>query len=211
MASRVIHYVIANKILQELNMDKKLFLLGNLAPDAHDGTLEGNSCSHFRRIINNAFDKYPNIDLLRFREKYMKNSMGDDFIVGYYCHLVSDDVWVKSIYPKYLKFNLNAEDNKKQRDNLSHDFTSLNNLLLDRYDLHYIKDMTVPKQLSIEEFKYDSLENLLIELNNDLSYRQEDTVLSVLSIEFIFEYIDKSVKRSIEDINFIMSQFTPKP
>lgn len=96
MASRVMHYIIANEVLKEITIDRNLFVLGNLASDAHDGTLRGNSCSHFRKIIKGEYDLFPNIDLSRFKDKYMNNKP-DAFVLGYYCHLISDDNWVKSI------------------------------------------------------------------------------------------------------------------
>ena len=35
MPSSMIHYCIANKILETVKLDRTLFIIGNLAPDAH--------------------------------------------------------------------------------------------------------------------------------------------------------------------------------
>jgi len=55
MASRILHYIIAVKILEEHKLSRNDFILGSLLPDAYDGTLYRNSYSHFRYIINKAY------------------------------------------------------------------------------------------------------------------------------------------------------------
>jgi len=42
MPSRIIHYCVVKEVLKRRNYNFELFLLGNLAPDAHDHTKEGN-------------------------------------------------------------------------------------------------------------------------------------------------------------------------
>jgi len=72
------------KILEEYKFDKNNFILGNLLPDAHDGTLYGNYHSHFRYVVNGECTKIPDIEHERFKGKYF-NYFHDSLVLGYYC------------------------------------------------------------------------------------------------------------------------------
>lgn len=203
LASRLMHYIIASEVMKEVPMNRNLFILGNLAPDAHDGTLKGNSCSHFRRIVEGDYDIYPNLDLERFKEKYLKNTT-DEFIVGYYCHLISDDHWVKSIYPDYLKFDLDNEAAKKQRELLFRDLRVFNTILRRFYEHHFQDDIGIPGQIGVEEILCDRLKVLVDELHNDFIVKAEDIELKIFTIDFILEYINASVDRCIKELRTIL-------
>lgn len=182
------HYIIGNQILKEKSIDRELFILGNLAPDAEDGTLTGKLCSHFRKIIGNDYDKYPNIDLNRFRDKYI-NCSDDAFVKGYYCHLISDYVWVQLIYPNYLQFTTDKEKDKKQRELLFRDLSILNETLSKYFNLYYDNSIVVPQKLSITECSYEGISKLLDKLCEDFSEKNDDTNLKIFNTDFILYYI----------------------
>lgn len=96
MSSSMIHYCIAIKILEMIKLDRNLFILGNLAPDAHTDSRRGRLKSHFQE---------KNTDLSnisKFKEKYMYGEY-DDFVLGYYCHLISDTISYTNFNFQYLK------------------------------------------------------------------------------------------------------------
>lgn len=199
MASRLMHYIIANEIVKGKVLDRNLFILGNLAPDAHDGTLRGNSCSHFRRIVGDDYDKFPNIDIPRFKEKYMAGK-ADEFTIGYLCHLISDDTWVKSIYPDYLQFTTDVEKGKIQRQALFNDFEILNTVLRKHYDLHFKSDLVVPEELRIKEFSYEKIAPLLNNLLEDFNKNNNDTGYKIFNKEFILQYMESCIERCNEEM-----------
>lgn len=182
------HYIIGNQILKEKSIDRDLFILGNLAPDAEDGTLTGKLRSHFRKIIGNDYDKYPNIDLNRFKEKYI-NCCDDAFVKVYYCHLISDYVWVQLIYPNYLQFTTDKEKDKKQRELLFRDLSILNETLSNYYNLQYDNNIVVPQKLSITECSYEGISKLLDNLCEDFSEKHDDTNLKIFNTDFVLCYI----------------------
>jgi hypothetical protein len=194
MASRLMHYIIANEIIKDKTLDKNLFLLGNLAPDAHDGTLRGNSCAHFRRIVGNDYDKFPNIDIPRFKGKYLQGK-ADEFTLGYLCHLISDDTWVKMIYPDYLQFSTDDEKGKIQREALFNDFEILNIVLKRHYNLQFKNDITIPKELIVKEFSYEKIDQLLNNLYEDFNKNNSDTGYKIFNIDFILQYMNLCVER----------------
>lgn len=203
IASRLMHYYIAIQILKEISLDKNLFILGNLAPDAHDGTARGNFRSHFRRINGDDYDEFPNIDLERFKMKYMTGKI-DSFTVGYYCHLIADSTWVNATYPEYLQFG-SGVDHSTQRQLCFRDFGILNMLLTDRFDLCF-DDIMVPAQLDIEEFQYERLESILTSLKSDLTRRYEDTELRIFNIDFITAFLDNAIEHCIAEVKHLSMQ-----
>lgn len=200
------HYIIAKEILKEESFDKNLFVLGNLAPDAHDGTLRGNSCAHFRKIISNDYDIYPNIDLGRFKEQYINDKV-DDFTIGYYCHLISDYTWVKSIYPKYLEFTMETEKNNIQRQSISNDFTILNSILSAYYNICFEQDMNIPEQLNIKEFSHERLIPLLHNLMDDFQSKHTECNLKIFNMDFILDYINEAVCNCNQELEHINQRF----
>jgi hypothetical protein len=199
LASRLMHYIIANEILKVKAIDRNLFILGNLAPDAQDGTATGKLASHFRRRIGNDYDVYPNIDLDSFREKYVNNNI-DAFILGYYCHLISDSVWVKLIYPNYLQFTIDKEKDKKQREILFSDLSILNEILSKHYNLEYENTIVIPQKLGITECLYDGLDELLHSLYEDFNKRHKDKELRIFNLDFILEYILAAVNQCNKEL-----------
>jgi len=200
MASRLMHYIISHEIMKETSFDKDLFLLGNLAPDAHDGSLYGNSHAHFRKIIGNEYDSYPNIDLERFKEQYLnkKNNI-DDFIIGYYCHLVSDANWVNSIYPKYLKYDLDIDEARYQRELLFNDLRIFNTLLREYFNVDFQNDIILPVKFGISEFSHNKLILLLNALSNDMTDNYDGN-LEIFNFEFILDYIKVTISKCINEL-----------
>jgi hypothetical protein len=200
------HYLIGYQLLKGKALDRNLFLLGNIAPDAEDGTLTGKLCSHFRRKIGNEYDLYPNIDLELFREKYI-NSKADAFTIGYYCHLISDRVWVKQIYPEYLQFTTDKEKDKKQRELLFRDLSILNEVLANYFNVHFEDDLVIPEALSIAECSHEGLNELLADLNEDFNKKYPEANLKIFNKDFILNYISAAVCHCEEEIEHIIQNY----
>lgn len=106
MASRIMHLAISETIANHFGLDLMRFNLGNLLPDLHEDTKEGKAISHFR-IKREPYEdsKDPNyqyFDYNKFLQKY-ENKLYDDLYLGYYCHLIADELWIQNIYIKYMR------------------------------------------------------------------------------------------------------------
>ncbi|GAA0462237.1 hypothetical protein GCM10008935_17200 [Alkalibacillus silvisoli] len=86
MGSRIMHLIIANRILKEIQVkDSTSFLLGGIAPDA----VSPKDDSHFYIGDQSAFTRA--IDYEGFLTKY--HALSDyNYILGYYTHLIADDL-----------------------------------------------------------------------------------------------------------------------
>ncbi|MGF7056440.1 zinc dependent phospholipase C family protein [Brassicibacter mesophilus] len=199
MASRIIHYIISKKILEICNFDKNDFILGNLLPDAHNGTLYGNSHSHFRYIINGEYTKLPNIEYVRFKQKYF-NYFYKSLFLGYYCHLLSDYKWVQLKIPGFPN---NLDNDTKEflafRKILHDDYGKLNMILKDYFKLSLQDNFVIPDDIIITEIDRSNIPKVLNGLEQDFKSRTEGR-LSMLTMEFILDYIDNTVKFCLENI-----------
>jgi hypothetical protein len=133
MGSRIIHYCVGNKILKRVKLDEHQFMLGNLAPDAYSPELGGYLVSHFR--IPEEIMKFECVDLERFKSKY-KHQITNDFVLGYYCHLITDNLWLKDAYKKYGHLGL---DERNQAMKLVYKgYWVLNTKLMDKFSLNLV-------------------------------------------------------------------------
>lgn len=106
MGSHLMHLVIANEVLAHLTgVDRTAFLLGNLAPDAT--TSKQNT--HY--YVGRHEDMTRRLDL----DQYWVDSVDENpsFRLGYYCHLVADEIWLQGFYKSWLK-QVITQDQAKQ-------------------------------------------------------------------------------------------------
>ena len=158
MASSMIHIAVANEVNKKLNRDRSKLLIGSIAPDI--GKLVGleKIVTHFGD--NN--DNIPNLD--KFLDKY-KDNLNDDFVLGYYIHLITDYLWFKYFVTEIDSDGLITKlDGTKVKcvDNMLYiymynDYTNLNIKLIEEYDL----------DLKIFYDEIPELENIIKEIPMD--------------------------------------------
>lgn len=98
MPSWGIHLKLAKKLNNELDLDKDLFTFGNLIPDVDKDSIYTRRDAHYYTGIR--FSKCPNeleIDLKRFLDDY-KSKLNNPMIIGYYCHILTDEFYNEYIY-----------------------------------------------------------------------------------------------------------------
>ncbi|MCZ8537760.1 hydrolase [Paenisporosarcina quisquiliarum] len=202
MGSRIMHSIIAYKIAESVSIsDKTSFLLGGIAPDA----VSPKDVSHF--FTGDVDDYSREVDYENFIEKYssVKNS---SFILGYYSHLIADDLWLKGFYLPWLK---NRLENDQKILNLYHgDFQMLNGLLLDYYGVTDELKETLESTGSVIEIDevpsediYDFVPYVLDDMKYDIAHSKQQ--LNVFTFEQIIGYIETSVQKGIMHIKPILS------
>jgi hypothetical protein len=195
LPSRIVHYCIACELQKKFKIDSHMFILGNFAADAHDGTKEGNYASHFK--FTNEQESGECLDLALFREKYMKNNP-DYFIIGYYCHLISDNEWFKQ---EYSKHKIITEDDKHRISGLYYkDYEVLNLKLIDRYKLREIETI-IPDTVGVEEISASGIKRILNYLEGDFLLKPTQSKLVLLTLEGMIEFIDSAVNECVRGVN----------
>jgi len=127
MGSRIMHYYISSKLQQELDIkENNAFLMGGLSPDVYESKSELKEKSHF---MKNDAHGLAHPDFNFFKDKYLSRNRSP-FNLGYYYHLISDDIWLKEIYYKKIKWlpkDIKAQAKKKYY----RDFGRLNGKIID--------------------------------------------------------------------------------
>ena len=158
MGSHLMHLVIANEVLAHLtDVDRTAFLLGNLAPDAT--TSKQNTHYYAGRHE----DMTRRLDL----DQYWADSVDEDrsFRLGYYCHLVADEIWLQGFYKAWLK-QVITKDPEKQAMYYA-DFDAYNARLTQRLDAFEFDVLT--------DAAGDELLALILKVKRDAEATEEGT------------------------------------
>lgn len=149
MASRIIHVCISQKICKDLNIeDTNRFFLGSLLPDIPSINKLPKDVSHFETKLEGK--DYKTIDFQAFFNKY-KEFMKDPIFLGYWTHLISDEIWLKDIYIPYIKEKTSGFSKKSINKLYYADYEISNKTLIRNFQLE--KDCITP----INDFKIDEI------------------------------------------------------
>ncbi len=202
MASRIIHLAVSERVAEHFGLDLGRFNLGNLLPDLHDNTRESKAVSHFR-IARELYEdaktnEYQYFDYDKFLQKY-KRKMHDNLYLGYYCHLITDELWIQNVYIKYMR----DKDRKKridQQNNYYHDFSRLNQIVKEKYNLRM---NVVFEKAQISEIDDNKTSELKIALENDFKTKYDDLDLLLFEYEDIINFVEDASNAIIENIENI--------
>jgi hypothetical protein len=105
MATWVAHFRIAEALLKQFDLDTQSFLVGNIAPDS--GVLADDNLSYIPSSHVSHWRNEGDIQPERFYAECLEGRSFDtaeySFRLGYYAHLVADQIWAESIWrPKKL-------------------------------------------------------------------------------------------------------------
>ena len=163
MASAIIHLAIAKELEKEFNIkNKKDYYLGSIAPDIAKQIGETKDKSHF--IINTDKD-IPNLDIYTTKYKKFKKN---DFELGYFIHLYTDELWYEKFMPKIAEGTsiklldgtiINAKE--EQITNMIYsDYTNINIQIIENHNMDlslFYEEFQKPKTI-IDEIPIDKLD-----------------------------------------------------
>jgi hypothetical protein len=192
MGSRVMHYCVSTILTQKLNINDSQFLLGGLAPDVHKGMGELKDISHFMKKDEGGVGY---VDHHSFYDKYLINNT-TPFSLGYYFHLLTDDIWLKEVYYKKIKW-LPQDIKSEAKRQYYRDFWILNGKLIDYYCLELLPLNHQPVEIS--EIDYLLLPELVNDLESD--FIMADCVkgepLEILEMDEVIQVMEKTVTSCI--------------
>lgn len=199
MPSRIIHLVISEKIAKHFRLTLGRFNFGNLLPDAHGKTRETKAASHFR-ILRESYEHaktsdYQYYDYNRFLFKY-RSKIHDDLYLGYFSHLLTDEIWIHDVYIKYMR----DEQRKKRIDQLKNyynDFSKLNQIIIEKYAL---KKNILIDSFEITEIDKKRIPSVLDGLENDFKVKYDDLNLLLFDEGDIMNFIEETSNEIIKEI-----------
>ncbi|GGA24381.1 zinc dependent phospholipase C family protein [Psychrobacillus lasiicapitis] len=190
MGSRIMHLVIANRIAESLLIeDRPSFLLGGIAADA----VSNKDLSHF--FNGDVRDYSRSVDYKGFLHKYSSH-LDNPYILGYFSHLIADDIWLKGFYLPWLKNRM--EENKEILTLYHNDFRLLNGKLLEYYAFKdELKEAlgNFPAIIELEEVKSEDVEKFVPYVLGDMEYEKEVVKenLNVFTFNQIVGYVERAV------------------
>ena len=111
MATWMTHFRIAQRLIDRFGIEKIPFIVGNIAPDC--GVPDGSGKNYIppRLISHFTSENGREIYAERFRRRYMPSDdksllHSDPFLLGYYVHLQTDDLWARQVYLPIKEANL---------------------------------------------------------------------------------------------------------
>lgn len=196
MGSRVIHYCISTILKQEFQINNELFLLGSLAPGVQPSMSKQKKIAHFMRKDDNGIGY---VDYYSFYNKYLSKDV-TPFNLGYYFHLISDDIWLNDIYYKKIKW-LPKDIKTEAKKMYYHDFWKLNGKLIDYYSLE-LKSFIDIKPTEVDEINYLLLQDLIKDLETDflMADSAKEESLEILEINEVIQTIEKTVASCIANL-----------
>ncbi len=228
MPGYVIHMAVGSRVIEEKGISessfKDAFLLGNIIPDAMARTAKKESHFWDDDTYGN-LNRIPNVD--DFLKKY-GDKLDDPFILGYYTHLMLDNLFVK----EYWKDNFTLLDPNMQQENgydkvkyiklkkdnqvydrdmfLSEDmyygdYDRIYPYIFDRYPFIKIGECDI-SYVTVEEIDKDQVAKPLSEMIDKMNnlYDSRDSIirtdLKVFELEQIYTLMDNVVSSVCEII-----------
>ena len=199
MASFLIHMCVCNEVNKIIKKDERKILIGSIAPDFAKLIGIDRSVTHF--------GEYPDCDIDLFLSKY-KDSMNDDFVLGYFIHLYTDYLWDELLIKKIYKDGIvTMIDGSKINydgdicDFLYKDYDSLIEEIIETYNmnLNFLKE-DIPKiPYIIDEIPMDKLD-VVVKRADELVSKKVKNKLHVLDMKLIREFISLSKNEIINKI-----------
>lgn len=196
MASSMIHIAVANEINKKINRDKSKLLIGTIAPDISKLIGETKEKAHFQ----DRNDNIPNLD--KFLDKYKEN-LNDDFVLGYYIHLITDYLWYKyfmtEIENKNMITKLNGQivkcNGQMFTQYVYNDYTDLNIKLIDKYNLDLkIFYNNIPNlENIIKEIPMDKI-SIIVNKTGEIIENSKESKNFVFNIENVEQFIQTSTE-----------------
>ncbi|WYQ41580.1 hypothetical protein NST67_16660 [Bacillus sp. FSL W7-1321] len=192
MGSRIMHLAISSIICTKLKFEKE-FLLGGLAPDVQQ---QGDSTRFNSHFMKQTCDGEYVIYFKKFFFKY-NEEFDDDFVKGYYSHLIADKYWLEGPYKKYVRPKSLTKRKSVLKD-FYHDYQILNSFLIEKYNLEKLTLKILPENKIIEEIDYAKLPIIIKETNIDFNYYVDLDKLKILGKDEITNYIDSTAEALIQ-------------
>lgn len=205
MASSMIHIAVAHELNKKLMRDEQKLLIGTIAPDISKLIGETKKNSHF---LNDDED-IP--DIYKFLAKY-KNNLNDDFVMGYYIHLLTDYFWFKYFIPEIYENNLIKKLDGKVvncKGNMAimyiyNDYTNINIKIIDEYQLDLKMFYNeIPKiDYIIDEIPMDKLFIIInkVEKIIEESKKRKELVFDMDNINNFIKLAIKLIFANIEEL-----------
>ncbi len=196
MAQRTVHYVLGQILASRCGLDDLTrFLFGSLLPDAVNNKSERNLSHYIYRS-----DDGRHYDFDAFRREFSDKLSTDPLYLGYYLHLVEDNLYREYCHKDHLLYFISEEEVRA----LHRDYHLLNPYLKQRYSLS--NGLFCPPDFEKEALSrvacFDP-NGLIAELENDLCEKPEGS-FTFLSPAFIDGFISMALPSCEKELHAVL-------
>ena len=180
MPSRMIHYLIAEKVAEQVKMENRnRFVLGSLCPDMSCREDGSKNRTHYLEVHG---DKKGG-NWMTFVSRYGDKMKQDELYLGVLCHLITDMVWFHEIMETQIRSRVKTgEERQAMYQKGYEDFHRLNYILRNGFGLVY--HLEEDRNLELEGLRPDLYDEVMQGLYRDF---YEDPVAEKEELE-IYTY-----------------------
>ncbi|MBR2407904.1 MAG: zinc dependent phospholipase C family protein [Lachnospiraceae bacterium] len=135
MPSRMIHYLVAERVAKEIPIrDRNRFKIGSLCPDMSTREDESKHKTHYSDIVG----AVKGMNWGRFVNTYGEKMKTDELYLGVLCHLITDGIWFHNVVEPQVRAKVaSKEERQKMYQRGYSDYHRLNYILKEEFDLRY--------------------------------------------------------------------------
>lgn len=189
MGSRLMHFALGKTLAERLGIDdKEGLIIGSILPDALPAKEKQERNSHFISVFDDG--RYKWFDSLTFFEKYRQEVMEDPIYLGYYFHLISDNIFRQTFYIDMGLLSRRGE--KSLFEEFYCDYNLLNPMITENFGL--TRTLTVPERLRdtrlYRDFGFEP-ENLIADIYADMQMHIEGELMH-FNMDIVRGFVEKS-------------------
>lgn len=122
----------------------------------------------------------------------------NDFVLGYYCHLVADTMSFHNFDLQYLQGEPEEEKSKKVKMCYDDYYIFLSKLIK-----HYQftkENILIPEFLCTKEIRSEQLSSIISQFQQNFDHMGKEEALSILNFKFVLNEINDIVEKCVVDI-----------
>ena len=197
MGSRLMHFALGKTLAERLDIaDRDGFIVGSILPDALPPKEKHDRNTHFISVFDDGAYKW--FDSRTFFERYRKEVMEDTIYLGYYFHLISDNIFRQTFYIDMGLLHRRGE--KSLFREFYNDYNLLNPMITERYGLK--KDIKIPARLRDTRLYKDFLfepEQLADDIYADMDMHISGELMH-FSMDIVSGFVEKSADLCIREL-----------
>ena len=198
MPSRMIHYLIAEKVAEQIKIENRnRFKLGSLCPDMSCREDLSKNRTHYLEIHG---DKKGG-NWMTFMSRYADKMKKDDLYLGVLCHLVTDMIWFHEIMETQIRSKVKSKEERQAMYQKGYtDFHRLNYILRNEFGLvyHLEEDRNLDLEGLHSELYDEVVQGLYQDFFDDPEAEKED--LEVYTYDISLECIRLCIKECVNAI-----------
>lgn len=163
MPSRMIHYLVSEKVAEEVPIrNKNRFKIGSLCPDMATRQDDSKHRTHYSDVCGNV----KGINWNRYVHTYREKMKEDDLYLGVLCHLITDGIWFHDVMEQQVRSKVRSKEERQMKYQRGYtDFHRLNYILKEEFGLVY--ELTEDRNITLDGIHPELYEDVIGALYGD--------------------------------------------